>query len=178
MKILALDVATRMGCAFGRPSSAPATWTVGFDELREHDARFSKAIRFMQEMHKQLAPDLVAVEAAVGGRDANAYLIGLVAVLRGAACNLGMRTVQYQIGSIRKHFLGRHFTKADFPHLSETAATKMIKGKVLQRCRALGWQISDHDQADAASLWDYACAQERVEHQMTTLPGLFQGKPR
>jgi hypothetical protein len=177
MKILALDVATKMGAAFGRPSSSPVTWTVGFDDLREHDARFSKAIRFMQEMHKQLAPDLVAVEAAVGGRDANAYLIGLVAVLRGAACNLGMRTVQYQIGSIRKHFLGRHFTKADFPHLSETAATKMIKGKVLQRCRALGWQINDHDQADAASLWSYACAIESRQHVAIDTGPLFDGRP-
>lgn len=176
MKILALDVATEMGCAFGRPLTKPVTWAVDFSTVREHDARFAKALRFIRAMHTQLHPDLIAIEAPIGGKDASHYLIGLVAVMRAQACDLGMVTVEYNIGSVRKHFLGRHFTKKDFPTLSDTAATKIIKGKVLTRCRALGWEVGGYDQADAAALWEYACSRESPAHQVQNLPGLFQGR--
>lgn len=178
MKVLALDIATQMGCAFGRPLTTPAAWSVSFGELREHDARFAKALRFIRAMHMQLAPDLIAIEAPIGGKDASHYLIGLVAVMRAQAKDLGIQTVEYNIGSVRKHFIGKHFTKKDFPALTDTAATKIIKGKVLTRCRALGWQVQDFDQADACALWDYACARESTAHQVQNLPGLFQGKAR
>lgn len=178
MKILALDVATVMGVAFGRPQTAPVTWTVGFGEVRDHDARFAKAIRFIRQMHHDLAPDLVVIEAAIGGKDANAFLIGLVACIRGAAKDLGIKTAVYANASIRKHFIGKHLTKRDFPHLSETAATKAIKAQVFNRCRALGWAVSDYDQSDAAALWDYACAHESMAHHLTSLPGMFQGKAK
>lgn len=176
MKILALDIATQMGCAFGRPLTAPSTWSVSFGELREHDARFAKALRFIRAMHMQLAPDLIAIEAPIGGKDASHYLIGLVAVMRGQAKDLGIQTVEYNIGSVRKHFIGKHFTKRDFPALSDAAAGKIIKGKVFSRCRALGWPVSDLDQSDAAALWDYACSRESRAHQVQNLPGMFQGK--
>lgn len=178
MKILALDVATKMGCAFGRPLSSPKTWTVDFGELREHDARFAKALRFIRHIHNTLAPDLVAIEAPIGGGDANHYLIGLVAVLRAQAADLRMLTVEYHIGSVRKHFIGKHLTKKDFPALTEQAATKIIKGKVLTRCRALGWAVAGYDEADAAALFDYACSRESRAHQVQNLPGLFQGKAK
>lgn len=176
MKILALDVATRMGACFGRPLTTPAAWSVDFGELREHDARFAKALRFIRAMHMQLAPDLIAIEAPIGGPDASHYLIGLVAVMRAQAKDLGIQTVEYNIGSVRKHFIGEHFTKRDFPGMTDTAAGKIIKGKVFTRCRALGWQVNDLDQADAAALWDYACSRESRAHQVQNLPGMFQGK--
>lgn len=178
MKILALDVATKMGVAFGRPLSKPSTWAVDFAELREHDARFAKALRFIRAMHTRLAPDLIAIEAPIGGKDANHYLIGMVAVMRAQAADLGILTVEYHVGQVRKHFIGKHFTKKDFPALSETAATKIIKGKVLTRCRALGWEVAGYDEADAAALFDYACSRESRAHQVQNLPGLFQGKAR
>lgn len=176
MKVLALDIATQMGCAFGRPLTAPAAWSVSFDDLREHDARFAKALRFIRVMHQKLNPDLIAIEAPIGGKDASHYLIGLVAVMRAQAADLGIQTVEYNIGSVRKHFIGKHFTKKDFPSLTDTAAAKIIKGKVLTQCRAYGWQVTDYDQADACALWDYACSRESTEHQVENLPGLFQGK--
>jgi len=178
MKILALDIATHMGVAFGRPLTNPTAWTVDFGELREHDARFAKALRFIRAMHEKLAPDLIAIEAPIGGPDASHYLIGLVAVVRAQAHDLGIQSVEYNIGSVRKHFIGTHFTKKDFPTVSESAAVKIIKGKVLTRCRALGWEVSDYDQADACGLWDYACSRENQAHQVQNLPGLFQGKAR
>lgn len=177
MKILALDVASTMGVCFGRPLTTPTTWTVDLSTAgKDHKARYAKARAFIRHMHKQLAPDLIAIEAPIGGPDASHYLIRLVGAIDDAAYDLGIQTVEYNIGSVRKFFLGKHFTKRDFPALTDAAAGKIIKGKVFSRCRALGWQVADLDQADAGALWDYACARESTAHQVQNLPGLFQGK--
>lgn len=178
MKILAVDLATFSGVAFGRPTEAPTTWTVDFGQWRDHDARLSQVLRWMRHMHSRLKPDLLVVESAVGGQDANALLIGMVACLRAQAKDLGIQTVAYPVQSVRKHFIGKHMTARDFPHLNQAAAKKAIKGIVFARCRALGWEVQSLDAADAAALFDYACGQERKEHLLTTAPGLFQKKPQ
>lgn len=179
MKILALDVATVIGVAAGHPNSTPTAWAVDLSTAgKSYDARYAKARAMVSHFHKTIMPDLVAIEAPIGGSDASRYLIELVAHIKGRCFDLGLQTVEYNIGSVRKHFLGRHFIKRDFPALSDSAATKIIKGKVLTRCRALGWEVSDFDAADACALWEYACSRESHAHQVQNLPGLFQGKAR
>lgn len=172
-KILALDVATSMGCAFGRPQAKPVAWSYDFGKWRDHDARFAQAMRFIREMHKQLLPDLIAIEAPIGGKDANAYLVGLVACMRGQAKDLGMVTVEYHAGSVRKHFLGKGLTSRDFAGLSQAKAKIEIKNRVADRCRALGWSFPNLDAADALALWDFACAKECRPHSTETVGGLF-----
>jgi NAD(P)-dependent dehydrogenase (short-subunit alcohol dehydrogenase family) len=118
---------------------------------------------------------VVAVEAPVGGRDANALLIGLVACVKGEAARHGVRVVEYYPASVRKHFMGKALAARDFPGKSRAASKAAIKGAVMARCKALGWNVETGDAADAAALWDYACALESRSHQVTHLPGLFQG---
>lgn len=178
MKILALDIATKMGCAIGHVQGKPHSWAVDFGKGLDHDERFAKALQFVQAVHREFKPDLVAVEAAIGGSDANAYLIGMVACIRGQAKALGVPTVAYHSGSIRKHFLGKALTSRDFPGMSQAKAKLEIKQKVLVRCRALGWTVGGLDEADAMATWDYACAQESKAHQMQTLGGMFEGKSK
>ncbi len=174
MKILAVDLATFSGVAFGRPTEAPTTWTVDFGQWKDHDLRLSQVLRWMRHMHSRLKPDLLVVESAVGGHDANALLIGMVACLRAQAKDLGIRTVAYPVQSVRKHFIGKHMTAKDFPHLDQKAAKKAIKGIVFARCRALGWDVQSLDAADAAALWSFSCGQENKAHFLTDLPqGLF-----
>lgn len=172
LRCLAFDVATVTGVAFGCAGDKPRAWAVSFGKASDED-RFSKALRMTATYIDKFQPDLVAVEAPVGGRDANALLIGLAACVKGEAARHGVRVVEYYPATIRKHFLGKALTARDFPALNRTAAKKAIKGAVMDRCRLLGWHVETGDAADAASLWDFTCAMESRAHQMTSLPGLF-----
>ena len=175
MKVLAFDTAISTGCAFGVAGDKPRAWSVSFGKSSDED-RFSKAIRMTASYVERFQPDLVAVEAPVGGREASALLIGLCACVKGEATRLGVRVVSYYPATVRKHFVGKALTARDFPALTRGAAKKAIKGAVIARCNLLGWQIDDPDAADAAALWDFAASMESRSHQMTTVGGLFAGR--
>jgi hypothetical protein len=169
--IVALDIATQTGVAVGSPGRAPKSWSVDLGKGRSEDARFSKALVLTHELIERFRPDLIAVEAAVGGKFASAFLIGTVACVRGVCANRGVPVRPYTSGSVRKHFLGRALAKRDFPALKPGAATRAIKGEVIARCRLLGWDVPDADAADAAALWDFACA--TAGHQTAPAGELF-----
>ena len=156
--VVALDIATQTGIAVGSPGGKPKAWSVDLGKGRGEDARFSKALVLTHELIERHRPDLIAVEAAIGGKFASAFLIGVVACVRGVAANRGVPVRSYTSGSVRKHFLGRALAKRDFPSLKPAAATKAIKGEVIARCRLLGWEVADDNAADACALWDFACA--------------------
>ena len=176
MKILAIDLAATTGAAFGRPQGKPVAWTVDFTRFKDHDARLAQVLRWVRAMHCELLPDLLAVEAAIGGANANALLIQMVGCLRAQAKDLGMATVQYHSGSVRKHFLGKALTSRDFPDLTQAKAKLAIKNKVLVRCKALGWDVVGLDAADACALWSYSCQIEDQSHVTTDTGPLFDGK--
>ena len=175
MICLAFDVASVTGVAVGDAGGKPRAWAVQLGRGGSEVDRLAKAIRMTSAYVEKFKPDLVAVEAPVGGRDANAFLIGLVACVKGEAARHGVRVVEYYPASIRKHFLGKALTARDFPGKSHAASKAAIKGAVMARCRLLGWDVETHDAADAAALFDYAMALESRSHQVTSLPGLFQG---
>lgn len=173
--ILALDVATRTGiCVMRKGENRPVAWSVDLGAGRSEDARFSAALVLTHGLIEKHKPDLIAIEGAVGGPKASAYLIGLVACIRGCAANRGIPVQSYPINSIRKHFLGRALGVRDFPALKPAAAKKAIKQAVMDRCRLLGWDVPDADAADAAALGDFACACLGAQ----TIPagGLFNGR--
>lgn len=171
MIIVALDIASVTGCAVGSPGRAPKAWSVDLGKGRSEDARFSKALVLTHDLIERYRPDLIAVEAAIGGKFASAFLIGVVACVRGVAANRGVPVRSFTSASVRRHFLGRALAKRDFPTLKPAAATKAIKGEVIARCRLLGWDVPDADSADAAALWDFACA--TAGHQTAPSGGLF-----
>ena len=158
MKIVALDIATRTGVAVGIPGSAPLCSSEDLGKGLTEDERFSKVLALTDRLIRTHKPDLMAVEAAIGGPKANQYLIGLVACVRGCAANRRVPVKSYHLGSIRKHFLGKDLVVRDFPGMDRRAAKAAIKETVLKRCRLLGWDVPDHDAADAAALFDFACA--------------------
>lgn len=165
MIILALDIATRTGVAVGKAGTAPVCFSEDLGKGQSEDARFSKALILTDRLIREHKPDLIAVEAAVGGRDTSHYLVGILACVRGCAFNRKVPLKSYHSGSIRKHFVGKALTTRDFPNMSKAAAKKEIKIKVWNRCRALNYRVplNDYDAADAAALFDYACAMERVQ---------------
>lgn len=172
MKILAVDLAAQTGAAFGSPSQTPIAWPVDFSKVRDA-ARLSKVIRWTRHMHDTLAPDLIAIEAPIGGKDANAMLIKMVGCIEAQAHDLRIRTVLYAAATVRHHFIGKALTSRHFPGMSQAAAKIEIKKRVADRCRALGWEVKSLDCADALALFDYAASRESMSHQMQTVGGLF-----
>lgn len=170
--ILAFDLATMTGVCFGRAGHRPRAWSVDLGKV-SHEERFSRCIRMTGRYCRMYEPDVVAVEAPVGGKDASALLIGYVACVKGEAHRNGAKVVEYFPATVRKHFLGKALTAHDFPGKTKAAAKGAIKAAVMARCHLLGWEVETGDAADAAALWSYACAIESRDHQITDIGGLF-----
>lgn len=190
MKVLALDIATNTGVAVGDSGGTPKAWSVSLNEglalkipgetpqekkFRMDNGRFSNALRLTHGLIETHKPDFVAIEAAVGGAKASFYLVMLVGCVRGCATNRGVKCETFNIGSVRKHFLGKAYTTRDFPELRPAKAKERIKGLVMDRCRLLGWEVEDDDSADACATWDYACATKVQSYQAPALGGLLRG---
>ncbi|GAB5434767.1 MAG: hypothetical protein EpisKO_41370 [Epibacterium sp.] len=185
MRILALDVATNTGICVGDTGAAPRAWTVNLGEAPDRgrlskedkerlDARrFSNALQMTHGLILRNSPDLIVVEAPIGGREANAYLIGLVACIRGCAFNQGVHCITAHESTVRKHFLGKAYRTADFPTLKKADAKVAIKRLVEGRCRLLGWDPETLDEADAMAIWEWACATQVPGYQSAPLGGLF-----
>lgn len=170
IRVLAFDTATKTGVCFGEAGSRPKLWSVALGISRRPDdsidwgPRFSKTLRMTEYYIKKFDPDLIAVEAFVGGPKANTSLAGLVACVEGEAARHGVRVVTYYPSTIRKHFLGG---------VSRSNKTP-IKSQVFAKCRMLGWDVPDTDAADAGALWDYVCSIESPRHQLASVGGLFK----
>ena len=103
----------------------------------------------MIDMH---GPDMIAFEAPMmGGKgitmtDDVAYvLIGLAYLTDTIAASYRLRSEKKHVATIRKHFIGQG--RAQNP-----------KAAVMERCRILGWEVENHDAADAAAVWAWAKA--------------------
>lgn len=174
VKVLAFDIATSTGVAWGVAGETPRACTHDLGKGLSEAQRFAKLIK-IAHMHIQArAPDLIAYEAPIGGKDASAYLIGLAACVQGAAAACGYEPEQIWISQYRKHFLGKHVIARDFPGVTKAQAKRQIKTLVVNRCRALGWRPTNDDEADAMAIWDFACAKHRA-HQSVPVGGLFRG---
>ena len=175
MIILALDIATNTGVAVGQSGSNPTCWSVDLGKGKSEDLRFSRLLSLTSTLITEHTPDLVAIEAPIGGRDTSHLLVGLAACVRGCVANRKLPLVSYHSSTIRKHFVGRAITTRDFPGLSKAKAKTQIKAVVMRQCQLLGIDAPDHDAADAAALFDYACAINAKGFQSKPAGGLFNG---
>lgn len=157
MLVLALDIATTTGIAVGNAGGAPRAWSHHLGKASKPE-RFSHMLRLTSDLIEEHKPDLVAVEEPSHGQFEDASLVGLWACAQGVAANRGIEAESWPVPSIRKHFLGRHYTARSFPDLPRAKAKAKIKALVVERCRVLGWGDMDADAADAAALWDFACS--------------------
>lgn len=174
MKIVALDIATATGVCIGSAGGAPACISVDLGKGLGDDEKFAQALKVVDRIIRAEAPDLVVVEAAIGGPQSSQFLVGLVAIVRAVCTARGVPVKAHHQGSIRKHFLGHVPSVRGQGAASKYAAKKAIKAQVINRCRALGWTVEDDNAADAAALWDFACSRLSAAHGSATSP-LFGG---
>lgn len=173
MKILALDVATQCGIAVGDSRGKPKAWSVDLGQGRSEDHRFSEALRLAHGLIATHKPDLIVIEAFIGGKHASAFLIGLVACIRGCAANQGVKCEMVFPATARKHFIGKALTSRDFPGMKAAKAKIEIKKTVLHYCKLRGWNAPDLDSADALAVWDWACSVHAPRYQSRPNGGLF-----
>ena len=169
MRVLALDIATTTGAAFGRPGDAPKTWSKKFVQHTK-GARLAHALKWTTQVLERAQPDFVAIEAPIKGPQRNEVLIGLAAVCQAAVIAADIPCQVFTVQDVRKHFLGKHLTTKDFPGLKSDKAKRAIKDAVIARCRSLGWGVADDNCADAAALWDLACSTFSRSHAVNTTP--------
>jgi len=150
VRILALDVATRMGVAYGEPGTTPALSVVNFG--REFDDQadvFARALRWITNRIFTDAADLVVLEQPVGVHDSS-LLLGLRGVMLGALRANNVRAVEVAVATWRVYCLGTAKLKG-----------KDAKARAVDLCARLGWGDNlNHNAAEAAGMWLWAWAQE------------------
>ncbi len=154
--VLALDLASVTGWAFGEPGDRPKYGSQRFASAgASHEAVFFAAARWMSNACDDLAPDVVVWEAPLAtifkrgstNTATTTLLYGLPAVM-------GMTAYAHDVFDIRKadtrdvrlHFIGSN--------------PKRVKAKpmVMQQCHTMGWPVTDDNQADALATWHYMCS--------------------
>jgi len=149
MILLAFDLATDTGIAVGDSRGAPSCETERLGEAGDHHgARFAQALRMTRRLITRWQPVVVAIEAPLAaGQSTHGGLMakGLRGCILGVAHIHGLRVVEYDVATIRKHFIGHgRLPRAE------------AKRAVLTRCKQLGWRVRNDNEADACAVWDYA----------------------
>jgi hypothetical protein len=160
--ILAIDSATATGICTGRPGETPKLETRRWraDETDSAEDIYGRAVVWMATRLRDDLPALVVIEqpvppsAAWGqtNHDTTLITIGLFGIFCGLAKAKGVRAMRAPISSWRKYFLGRGNLKGD-----------VAKRQAVRLCRELGWDAPDHNAAEAAGIWSWACAQVAPE---------------
>ena len=163
--ILALDIASSTGFAFGRlGSNQPTCGSIRFaGKQASHNAIFGGAVRWWGDfVPSGWRPDILVLEAPLPStwlkgktnKDTNDLLLGLHGIIRGIAFERRIFDIRLaRTADVRQHFIGL----AKCPRAE-------AKRRVVQRCRALGWLPPgeagrpDDDAADALATWDYQCS--------------------
>lgn len=148
--VCGLDMATNTGVAVGPIGGRPKLFTVDLGEGKSHDERFANALRLAKRLITGGGVSHLAIEAPfkkkIDSTKKITLLIGITTCVRGWAAVNNVPVSIYATSTIDKHFLGA------------PAATKTRKQANMARCKALGWDPATQDEADAAALWDLACA--------------------
>ena len=172
-RVLALDLATTTGWAFGAPGSIPQCGHLRFAPPGSSRALVYRSFRKWLEAKwssRDEQPDLIvfespAVPMIMHGRtniDTVKMLMGLAEHLEEWAFGK-VELREASVSEVRVHFIGRN--------MKSTVA----KTRVFDRCQSLGWPVLTTDESDAAALWDYQCCWLNPRLAAYTTP-LFKGR--
>ena len=155
-RVLALDLATTTGYAFGAPGSIPQFGHLRFSKPGSPRAATLRAFRQWLDKRWRSShgrPDLIVYESpAVPSIMAGRTNIETIKLLVGLAehleewCYERVELREARVADVRVHFIGQNMKSA------------YAKAKTVEQCRMLGWEVENADEADACALWDFQCA--------------------
>lgn len=170
-KILALDLASKTGWAYGPAGTIKRSGTVNLRPSSQdtYEQAWINAGHFLRQFFILDKPDVVVCEAAIppgqGGGGNNVLIAwGCLAVVR-FVCHAYSIPVRYaNVGQVRVHYLGSRSQEppADFkPNLKDKRERKRqwTKLAVVRRAHKLGhmpYTSDDDNQADACSIHSFA----------------------
>ena len=154
--VLALDLATTTGWAYGSPGAVPKFGHLRFTKSGASRAETYRAFRLWleTEWHNKgfSTPHLIVYESpAVPSIMAGKTNIDTIKLLIGFAEHLEEWTHhrfelrEASVGQVRAHFIGRNYKSS------------IAKPMVFDACHARGWMCETTDESDACALWDYQC---------------------
>jgi Holliday junction resolvasome RuvABC endonuclease subunit len=159
--ILALDLATATGFAFGGDGACPVSGTVILKKPPEpQDVAFGNMQAWLTEKLESVRPVLIVKEAHLplqGFRDrfnsqkSVEMALGLNGVVRGIAHRFGVPVEDIHPATVRKHFLG----------VGRVGNREETKAAVVKRCHMLKLMPAtcfSHDRADALAIFSWAAA--------------------
>lgn len=174
MKILAFDLATVSGWAFGSVAGVERSGITTVGRHGEELGSFGNAWlnRFLA-LIDETGPTEVYYEAPVvsGGKiniNTLRRLYSMGTILEMAADRHKVPCWEAQIPDIRTHFLG---------HGHVPRNSQAIKIAIKNQCRRRGWKFKDDNEADALALLDYALSCSDPQFATNAVP-LFQGVAR
>jgi hypothetical protein len=151
--VLALDLASVTGFAFGKPGDVPKFGSIRFVSKGASRAACYRQFRgWMDRVVTKRKPKLIVYESpAVPSIMAGKTNIDTIKVLMGLAENLEefcydrVELREASVSQVRSHFIGQN--------LKSKIAKPMVKAK----CHERGWMCETTDESDACALWDYQC---------------------
>lgn len=168
-KVLALDIASTTGWAYGAPGSVPKCGSHRIAVRGTSRAAMYRHYRtwldFLCSAHppKLIVYESPAVPMIMHGKtniDTIRLLTGFAEHLEEWAYDK-FELREATVAQVRAHFIGSNMKSA------------LATPKVIARCEELGWKVENDDEADAAALWDYQCGFLRPDLAYKTTP-LFQ----
>lgn len=151
--VVGLDPSTTafgVACGGERDGSPRAfTWKLGGAEDHVFDRTLSVAFGSAYELFLACKATDAFIEAPIIVSDRSAHtmmaLVQLAGAVRAAAARAGVRTHMVASSTVRKFFCGH-------------GRPENPKCAVQERCKLLGWPVSDDNSADAAATWAYGMA--------------------
>lgn len=152
--VLALDLATVTGWAYGQPGEKPTCGHERFAKQGEERPTAYRTFRLWLDLFCSARPPTVivyespAVPAFLGGKtniNTTKLLFGLCENLEEWAWQK-FELREASVAQVRAHFIGRNLK------------SNIAKELTVARCRERGWTVATPDEADACALWDYQCA--------------------
>ena len=149
MTVLALDVATSTGWAFGSAGEVPQHGTFRIDPTGDDLGRYGvEFIKWLSAKIRELRPREIVFEAPILPAKTNitttrklhglALLVECVANLEAVPCS------EISSGEWRRQFLG--------PYYPAKPTRDDLKRAVIAACRGMGWNPRGDDDADALGL--------------------------
>jgi hypothetical protein len=160
MIIAAFDIATSTGCADGPANGRPRCWTWSLKRPVGRPAKLAMLRDYADRYFAENRPDAVFYERGLGiaaameigmSDDTMALLRGAIGIIEASAAKARIPHIQdVGVQEARRYLLG--------PGRIPKGQGKAL---VRERCRVLGWKVSDanDDEADAACIWAFGCGQ-------------------
>jgi len=147
--VLALDLASRAGWAYGATSDRATGWGVwdlGSAAKVGHGAAYAVLADWLGDAFRLHRPSLVVMEAPLppgGQTHANTarLLLGYGAVVELLCYRWSIPLREQGAATVRKRVMG---------------TARVEKPDIVRWCQARGYEVTDHNAADAIALWHFA----------------------